>query len=65
MSKDNPFKEIYCELCDKEVDKAMKYPDGIWVCDPCNKEYPMKEDEEDKVIYYHDTGDENDNVNED
>lgn len=61
MSKDSPLKELYCELCDEEVDKAMKYPDGIWVCDPCNKEYPMQE-EEDNVIYYHDTGDENDNV---
>ena len=39
---DSPFKKIFCELCDKEVDKAQKYEDDIWICEPCNKEYPIK-----------------------
>ena len=58
----------YCDLCDNLVEDAIKYPDQVWACEDCNKQYPMIEDDEDtspNVIYYHDTGDENDNVDED
>ena len=55
-------KKMYCDLCDKDVEKSVKYPDGVWACDPCNAKHPMQTEE--TVIYYHDTGDENDNKNE-
>lgn len=39
----------HCDLCETDKENVKKN-DGIWVCEECDKKYPIKEDDEQLVF---------------